>query len=661
MIKSVFILAFVVFIGFNTSAQTLHQWSLTSPDKKYEVSIEQRQLKDGKRQLYYKVNYDKKTAVLESELGVLIENQLFESAMGIENDPSEKWFENLDFRKTTDRAVSTSWKPVYGERSTIKENFNELTLHFTKFEEVAVLAEGLQGTTYDKRRSYEAQVILRAYNEGVAFTYHFPETKNGAFLHITGEQTSFTFPEGTLAYHERWAQAPVNLKPLKDWKDESERPLTLKLQNGLYVALLEAQMVDYSRGKFKLTKENTVQVSTYDNVNATTPYSTPWRVIMAANTPGELLENNDIVLNLNEPNKIKNTSWIKPGKVIRSGLSTKEAKACVDFAVERNLQYVHLDAGWYGPEMKVSSDASKVAENRDINMQEIVQYAKERNIGVFLYINQRALTQQIDTLFPILRKWGIKGVKFGFVHIGSNRWTVWLHEAIKKAAENELLVDIHDEYRPTGFSRTYPNLLTQEGIHGNEEMPDATHNTTLPFTRFLAGAGDYTICYYNSRIKTTHAHQLALSVVYYSPLQFMYWYDNPTLYRGEPEIEFFDKVKTVWDDTKVLNGQIGEYATVARRSGDEWFVGSIGNNNGQNVSFDLSFLDAGKSYILKSYTDDDTVQTRTKVKVQSFLVNHSTELQLNLKKSGGAAFYLVSASEAELKQFRKKIEKGLKL
>lgn len=651
----------LTFIGFGTSAQTLHQWYLTSPDKKYEVSIEQRQDKDGKKQLYYKVNYDKKTAVLESELGVLIENQLFESAMGIENDPSEKWFENLDFRKTTDRAVSSSWKPVYGERSTVKENFTELTLYFTKFQEVAVLAEGLQGTTYDKRRSYEAQVIFRAYNEGVAFTYHFPETKNGAFLHLTGEQTSFTFPEGTLAYHERWAQAPINLKPLKDWKDESERPLTLKLQNGLYVALLEAQMVDYSRGKFKLTKENTIQVSTYDKVNVTTPYSTPWRVIMVANMPGELLENNDIILNLNEPNKIKNTTWIKPGKVIRSGLSTREAKGCVDFAVERNLQYVHLDAGWYGPEMKVSSDASKVSENKDINMEEIVQYAKERNIGVFLYINQRALTQQIDTLFPTLRKWGIKGVKFGFVHIGSNRWTVWLHEAIKKASENELLVDIHDEYRPTGFSRTYPNLLTQEGIHGNEEMPDATHNTTLPFTRFLAGAGDYTICYYNNRIKTTHAHQLALSAVYYSPLQFMYWYDNPSLYRGEPEIEFFDKVKTVWDDTKVLNGKIGEFATVARRFGEEWFVGSIGNNDGQNVSFDLSFLNAGKSYILKSYTDDDAVQTRTKVKVQSFLVNNLTQLQLSLKKSGGAAFYLVSASEAEIKEFKKKIEKGLKL
>lgn len=660
--KKISIVFVFLFTGLSAFSQkVLHRWKLESPDKKYVVSIEQRELSEGKKQLYYSVNYDKIQAVLTSELGVLIENQLFESAMGIENDPSEKWFENLDFRKASERTVSENWKPVYGERSTVKNQFNEITLDFTKFEELKELSEGALGTAYDKRRSYAAQVTFRAFNEGVAFSYHFPETKNGAFLHITGEESSFTFPENTLAYHERWAQGPVNLLPLKGWKDESERPLTLKLENGLYVALLEARMVDYSRGKFKLVSENKVQIALYDNLNVTTPYTTPWRVIMAAKTPSELLENNDISLNLNDENKIANTRWIKPGKVIRSGLTTKDAKACVDFAVERNLQYVHLDAGWYGPEMKVTSDASTVAENRDIDMHGIIKYAKERNIGVFLYINQRALTQQIDTLFPILQKWGIAGVKFGFVHIGSNRWTVWLHEAIAKAAKYNLLVDIHDEYRPTGFSRTYPNLLTQEGIHGNEEMPDATHNTILPFTRFLAGAGDYTICYYNSRIKTTHAHQLALAAVYYSPLQFLYWYDNPSLYKGEPEIEFFDKVKTVWDDTKVINGEIGEYATVARRSGEEWFVGAIGNNEGKKITLDLAFLHPDKMYILKTYTDDETLKTRTKVKVQRFLVSKTTNLELNISRSGGAALHLVLATEADQKLFQNRTSERIKL
>src|SRR5690606_3034229 len=308
-------------------------------------------------------------------------------------------------------------------------------------------------------------------------------------------------------------------------------------------------------------------------------------------------------------------------------------------------QYVHLDAGWYGPEMKMESDATKVAEDRDLQLQELVNYAATKGIGVMVYVNQRALANQLDELFPLFQQWGIKAVKFGFVQIGSNRWSAWLHEAVKKAAKYQLMVDIHDEYRPTGFSRTYPNLMTQEGIRGNEEMPDATHNTILPFTRFLAGAGDYTICYYNDRIKTTHAHQLALSVVYYSPLQFLYWYDSPADYGGEPEIEFFDKVKTVWDDTDVLNGEIGKYIAVARRSGREWFVGGIGNNEAQALDVPLDFLQEGQQYVAHIYTDDDRVETRTQVRVTRVIVDRHTVLHFQLQPSGGCAVRLVPAAD----------------
>ena len=187
-----------------------------------------------------------------------------------------------------------------------------------------------------------------------------------------------------------------------------------------------------------------------------------------------------------------------------------------------------------------------------LNLKEVVAYAKERGIGVILYVNQRALQQQLDEILPLYKSWGIAGIKFGFVQVGSQVWTKWMHEAIKKCADYGLMVDVHDEYRPTGFSRTYPNLMTQEGIRGNEEFPDATHNATLPFTRFIAGAADYTICYYrqdfgrlnadkdsygvprSKSIQTTPAHQLALA-----------------------ELKFFDDVYTTWDDTKVLQGEVG--------------------------------------------------------------------------------------------------------
>ncbi|SHG40956.1 glycoside hydrolase family 97 protein [Dysgonomonas macrotermitis] len=622
---------------------------VTSPDGKYVFDTYQKEFPKGEKQLYYTLSYNNKTVIEESELGVLIENQLFESALAIPNDTFKIWGENLTLTGKTVNNVNTVWKPVYGEHATIRDHYNELTLKFFKSGENTGEHEG----GYDKRRYYMMNFIIRAYNDGIAFRYHFPEATNGLFLHITGEQTQFTLPEGTMAYYERWAQGPYSLLPLKDWTDECERPLTMKLQNGLTVALGEAEMIDYARMKFRLNdkKANTLQASLYSSVDVITPYSTPWRVIMAAEKATDLIANNDIILNLNPENKIKDTSWIKPGKVMRvAKLTQEDAKKCVDFAAERGLQYIHIDAGWYGPEMSMSSDATTVAENKDFDIPALAAYASSKGIGLMVYVNQRALVQQLDEILPLYKKWGIKGIKFGFVQIGNQHWSTWLHDAVRKCAEYEMLVDIHDEYRPTGFSRTYPNLMTQEGIRGNEEMPDATHNTILPFTRFLAGAGDYTICYYNNRIKTTHAHQLAMAAVYYSPLQFLYWYDQPSAYTGEPEIEFFDKVKTLWDDTKAIDGDIGEFVTIARRSGEDWFLGTIGNNEARSIVTPLSFLDEGQKYIANIYTDDDKIETKTKVKVTRLIVDNTSSLQFRLKASGGCAIHFTPATKEDVKK-----------
>jgi alpha-glucosidase len=631
---------------------------LLSPDGNYLFTFYQKQFPDERKQMYYTLSYKGKTVIEESELGVLIENQLFESALAIPNDTSKQWSDNLLLTSVETKTVDETWRPIYGEREKVRDHYNELVLKFQKggVPETGSNSTGStvgHGQAYDKRQYYYMNLIVRAYDQGVAFRYFFPEATNGLFLHIVGEQTQFTLPEGTLAYYERWAQGPYELLPLKDWKDESERPLTMKLSNGLTVALLEAKMIDYARMKFRLTKENTLQTSLYSSVDVITPYATPWRVIMAAEKPTELIENNDLVLNLNPANRIEETSWIKPGKAIRvTKLTQADAIKCVDFAAERGMQYIHLDAGWYGSEVLMSSDATSVADNCDLDMPKLISYAASKGIGVWVYVNQRALVQQLDELLPLYKKWGLKGIKFGFVLVGNQHWSTWLHDAIRKCAEYEIMVDIHDEYRPTGFSRTYPNLLTQEGIRGNEEFPDATHNVILPFTRFLSGAADYTICYYDKRIKTTHAHQLAMSVVYYSPLQFLYWYDQPSAYRGEPEIEFFDNIKTVWDDTNVLDGEIGEYVTIARRSGKEWFVGTMTNNDARKVSISLNFLDKGKKYVANLYTDDETVQTRTNVRITRVIVDSNSVLSFQLKASGGCAIHLIPASSVNLKKYK---------
>jgi alpha-glucosidase len=631
---------------------------LISPDGNYHFTFYQKQFSNKSKQMYYRLLYKGKTVIEESEIGVLIENQLFELALAIPNDTCKIWGENLLLTGVETRTVNKTWHPVYGEREKVRDHYNELVLKFQKggvpeTQSASATTTVRQGQAYDKRQYYYMDLIVRAYDQGVAFRYFFPEATNGLFLHIVGEQTQFTLPKGTLAYYERWAQGPYELLSLNDWRDECERPLTMKLPNGLTVALLEAEMVDYARMKFRLAKKNTLQASLYSSVDVITPYATPWRVIMAAEKPTELIENNDLVLNLNPGNKIEDTSWINPGKVIRvARLTQADAIKYIDFAAERGLQYIHLDAGWYGSEVLMSSDATSVAQNRDFDMPELVSYAASKGIGVWVYVNQRALVKQLDELLPLYKKWGIKGIKFGFVQIGNQHWSTWLHNAIRKCAEYELMVDIHDEYRPTGFIRTYPNLLTQEGIMGNEEFPDATHNVILPFTRFLSGAADYTICYYDKRIKTTHAHQLAMSVVYYSPLQFLYWYDHTSAYQGEPEIEFFDNVKTVWDDTKVLDGKIGEYITIARRSGEEWFVGTMTNNETRKIGTPLGFLDNEKKYVANIYTDDDAMQTRTKVRVSRVIVDSRSELQFQLTASGGCAIHLKPATKKELKKFK---------
>ncbi len=634
-------------LSFSVSAQQIIKETLqklSSPDGAYEFSFYQKQIAVGEKQMYYTLSYRGKPVVEESELGVLIENQTFESALAVPNDTCKVWGENLNFTGVQRTSFDETWKPVYGEHTAIRNNYNEMVVSFRKGETPVQSS----GDGYDKNRSYFMNLIVRAYNEGVAVRYQFPEPSNGLFLHIVGEQTQFSMPEGTLAYYEPWAQGPYLLLPLKDWKGQSERPLTLKLTNGLSVVLAEAQMTDYARMKLSLntTKPNTLQATIYSSVDVIPAYSTPWRVIMVGEKPTDLIANKDIIFNLNPGNKLQDVSWIKPGKAIRVAKMTQaDAKKCVDFAAERGLQYIHLDAGWYGPEMKMSSDARKVSETKDFNIPELSAYAATKGIGLWLYVNQRALIQQLDSILPLYKKWGIKGIKFGFVQVGNQRWTTWLHEAVKKCAEYGMMVDIHDEYRPTGFSRTYPNLMTQEGVRGNEEMPDADHNTILPFTRYLAGPADYTICYYNNRVKNTHAHQLALSVVYYSPIQFMYWYDQPSAYQGEPEIEFFDKVKTVWDDTKVIDGQVGELITIARRSGNEWFIGSITNTKARTITIPTAFLEKGKKYMVKIYQDDDKIQTRTKVGVTERKIKGGDVLNFDLKASGGVALYILETTK----------------
>ena len=607
--------------------------ALQSPDGKYNFVFEQ---KDGR--LTYRLDYAAKQVIEEGELGVNIDNHLVESAMGIPVDNSNVWTNGMEVTSVDRRSEDNTWKPVYGEYAQIRDRYNEMTIHLLK-------GGKHQGASnaYDKRQQYLLDIIVRAYDEGVAIRYHFPEATNGLFMHITDDLTSFRFAPGAEAYHYAWAQSHANkvklLKSEAAWKEEAERPLTLRLDNGLYAAIGEAALSDFVRGKLKLKADNELQMALFHPADIITAYDMPWRFIMVGEKAIDLINNKQMVLNLNAPCQIQDASWIKPGKAFRvCRLDMKTCMEGVDFSVDRGLQYIELDAGWYGPEMKMSSSALKVLETRDIDMPKLCQYAKSKGIGVWVYVNQRALYQELDQLLPLYEKWGISGIKFGFVQIGSQEWTTWLHNAVKKCADHHIMVDIHDEYRPTGWSRTYPNLMTQEGIGGNEEMPDAEHNTILPFTRFLCGPADYTPCYFNGRVKNTKAHQLAMPVVYYSPITFLYWYDLPNVYKGEKELDFWKYCPTVWDESKALQGEIGEYIVQARRSGNDWFVGAMNGLQARDITLNTAdFLQKGKKYQVEIYNDVPALNTRTKVSTVVQTIKAGKILKLHLQPSGGAA------------------------
>lgn len=618
--------ALFILVLFVSLAQAQSIFEIKSPDKKINFALQNKMsAEDG---LFYSIRYGNQSVVEWSKLGI--------SCNG------DNWNKQLMINPGAVQLHDTTWTPVYGERNRIRDQYNESVVTITR----------------ENRKFPALQLIVRAYNSGIAFRYKFATNENGGpYLHIINESTEFNFQENTKAWFTARAQSLHQLLPLKNWPDESDRPLTLELPNGLFACLAEAEMVNYSRTKFRLNpeKENSIQTSIYGDVDEIAPFASPWRVVMVAEKAGDLLANNDLILNMNPPCAIADPSWIKPGQVMREvTLSTSGAKKLVDFAVARNIKYIHFDAGWYGFENDYLADATTVTVDPrrnpkgDLDLQEAIRYAKSKGIGVFLYVNQRALAAQFDTILPLYQKWGVAGIKFGFVQVGSHRWTTWLHEAVKKCAKYHLLVDIHDEYRPTGFSRTYPNLMTQEGIRGNEEMPDAVNNTILPFTRFVAGAADYTFCYFYRKelghatrhIQNTPAHQLALPVIYYSPLQWMYWYDKPEDYQNEPELAFWDVLPTTWDDTKIINGEIGKYITVARQNNENWFVGCITNTEARELKVPLDFLELGKKYEATLYFDDPNVATRTHVGISKQKVDSKTILNINLQASGGQAILI---------------------
>ena len=261
-------------------------------------------------------------------------------------------------------------------------------------------------------------------------------------------------------------------------------------------------------------------------------------------------------------------------------------------------------------------------------------------------MNRRHLERDLDALLPQYMSWGIAGIKFGFVQHGSQKWTRWMHEAIVKAAEYELMIDVHDEYRMTGWQRTYPNFMTAEGIGGDETRPTNAQALANLFTRMIAAPADHTFCYYNGYVDetTSHAVQLAKMVCFFSPWQFVFWYDRPQQMEKGPELAFIKDLPTTWNETRVLHGQIGQFAVIARRHADDWFVGCLNAGKARTLEVALDFLPTTGIFTAEIYRDDLAMDTVTKVRIEKRQVRANDTLAATMSPRGGVAIRITPTS-----------------
>lgn len=598
---------------------------VSSPDGKIRIEFTLGSFDPGENQHsisdapYYRVFFQGKPFIHSSRLG-------FELA-GV--PIFDRFFEVV---KTVANETRRSWKPVYGDKSEYPDNYNELTVT-------------LQENIPPKRT---LKLVFRAYNEGVAFRYIIPEQEAISSIVIPQELTEFAFAPNTSVWEEHGHEGLYHKVAVSDIEPNCELPLTVKTENGIYGAIAEAGNSHYPRAYVEARsgrhgeKLNVIHISLRGEAKGQGEYKTAWRSVTLSDRPGGLMEQHYLLLNLNEPCKLHDTSWIKPGTAMREiSLTTVNSKKLIDYAEKMGIDYVILDGGWYGQPFDDRADPSKVnvlnagPSHPGLNIQEVVSYGKEHDVGIWLYVNRQGLERYADKIFPLYESWGIKGIKPGFVNVGNQEWQEWMETIVEKAADHHLMVNIHDAYRPTGFSRTYPNLLTQEGIRGNEHLPTATHNATLPFTRFTIGAGDYTPGYCRSELKSRWAHKLAMGVIVYSPAQFLFWGEKLTPCHERPELEFWKGIPTTWDDTKVLSGEIGEYAVVARKHSTSWYVGGITNDEGRLLRFTLDFLSSGDKYIATVYFDG--LQNEDQITIEKQEVDSKSILEFELPERGGFA------------------------
>lgn len=659
---------FALLVGFaaaaaQPAAPQAGQASVRSPSGELEIAIAT--LSGGAPsesggQLAYRVSYRGQAVLDWSRLGLEIQGA---APLGAQ----------VQIQSSEPAQGDTTWKPVHDKAGSIRDHYNAATVR----------------TRETARLGRRLEVEARAYDDGVAFRYVIPQQPSLREMRVAQEATQFrpskdatTYPLILRNYRTSYEDDYHEL-PLSGVHEDYliALPLLMEVPGVAWVALTEADIDNWAglyvqRGRDARTLEARLAPRIDEPglaVSTGTPAHSPWRVLMIAADAGRLVESN-LVVNLNPPSEIADTSWIRPGKTawdwwsgsqarnvsFTPGMNTETMKYYIDFSARNGIEYMLIDAGWAkrgaGPNDS-GSDLTQTSPN--INMPELLEYAKSRRVGLWLWAHWTDVDRQMDEAFALFQHWGVAGVKIDFMD-RDDQWMVnWYRRVAKKAAEHRLMVDFHGAFKPDGLRRTFPNVMTREGVMGLEYLKWSArvtpkHNVTLAFTRMLAGPMDYTPGGFNNvtraefqprgrfpMVMGTRAHQTALYVVFESPFQMLS--DYPGAYEDQKELEFLRAVPVNWDETRVLNGSPAKYITIARRRGAEWYVGSITDWDKREIEAPLSFLGGG-AYTADIYSDapDAAAQPKNSVREQR-KVDASTVLKLKLAPGGGAAVRIVPA------------------
>ncbi len=549
--------------------------------------------------------------------------------------------------------VDGTWQPPYGIAARYDGRVNQLEARFE-----------------DVRTRIRFAIRLLAHDDGIACRFVLLSAPKKSVT-LGGEQIEFRMPAGTRVWTSRdegeyAISAPGRIAPIPhpeltastDKGALADTPALAQTPAGLAMLLCESDRLHYPRMMFAPGADEQTMVSRlmhfpgratgYSGPGDThaapvftveAPFTTPWRVIMVGERAAALIDKAGLVPTLATPDRLGSDDWIRPGRAfrIRKPYSNAGAMEGIAFAHERKLDYIEFDAHWYGDGTD-PSDATHPIDGFDI--EGIVAAARTKGIGTIVYVDRVPAMRQLDAIVATYRKWGIAGIKFGFIWEGRQEDVDWIYNLVKTCGDNHLLVNLHDNLRPAGLERTLPNYVALEGVRGNEQFPSARHNVTLPFTRALSGPIDYTICYDHYMNKTTNAHQLAMAAVYYNPLTFLYWYDAPAKYRtgSWPALHWFDECPTTWDETHPIAGEPGEYVAVARRSGNRWFLGAMTNEEARTIQVPLAFLSEGKWQAM-IFADGARAQEPrlTKVDIIRRDVDAAAILTIEMQPSGGQA------------------------